>query len=427
MFRGAAASGVGVKPVPVSFNADPDGGPLRSVRWKVPLAGLGHSSPVVWGNRLFVATAVATAGKAPLRVGLYGAGDSAEDNGEQAWKVFCFDKRDGKLLWERTAHQGIPRAKRHTKATHANTTVATDGKRLIAFFGSEGLHAYDLDGKPLWKKDLGVIDMAPPDAVMLSWGFASSPVLFEDRVIVQADRKHEPFVAAFAAADGKELWRTSRAEIVKDSWSTPAVVRTPARTQVVLNAYPYIASYDFATGKELWRLKSEGDIPVPTPLFAHGLIFVTNAHGGQAPLYAIRPEAAGDITPEAGSRTSSGIVWSEARNGAYMQTPLVLGDLIYSCSDRGVLKVFDAKSGKLHYQQRLGAGTTGFSASPVASGGRLYFTSEEGEVYVIAAGPQYELVATNKLGEIAMASPAVSDGVLYFRTRGHVVAVGDGK
>jgi outer membrane protein assembly factor BamB len=427
MFRGAAADGLGSQPAPVSFHADPETGPPRGIRWKVPLPGLGHSSPVVWGHRLFVASAVAAAGKAPLKVGLYGAGDSAEDNGEQSWKIFCFDKRDGRLLWERTAHQGIPRAKRHTKATHANTTVATDGKRLVALFGSEGLFAYSLDGKLLWKKDLGVLDMAPFNDQSLSWGFASSPVLFEDKVVVQADRKRDPFVAVFAAADGKELWRTARGEIVKNSWATPAVVRTPGRTQVVLNGYPYIAGYDFATGKELWRLKSEGDIPVPTPVFAHGLIYVTNAHGGPAPLYAIRPEATGDITPAGGSRSSAGVAWSEPRNGAYMQTPLVLGDLLYSCSDRGVLKVFDARTGQLHYQQRLGAGTTGFSASPVAAGGRLYFTSEEGEVYVVAAGTQFELVATNRLGEIVMASPAVSGGVLYFRTRGHVVAVGEAR
>ncbi|MEO8028398.1 MAG: PQQ-binding-like beta-propeller repeat protein, partial [Bryobacteraceae bacterium] len=199
------------------------------------------------------------------------------------------------------------------------------------------------------------------------------------------------------------------------------------RALVILNAWPYIAAYDLATGKERWRLKSEGDIPVPTPIFAEGLIYVTNAHSGPAPLYAIKPDADGDITPEAGSRTSAGVVWSEVKNGAYMQTPIVSGGLLYSCSDRGVLKVYDAATGKMHYQQRLGAGTTGFSASPVLAGGRVYFTSEEGEVYVIKAGPVFELLATNKMGEISMASPAVSDGVLFFRTRGHVVAVSDKK
>jgi outer membrane protein assembly factor BamB len=208
------------------------------------------------------------------------------------------------------------------------------------------------------------------------------------------------------------------------SWSTPLVHREAGRTQVVTNGWRYIAGYDFATGRELWRLRSEGDIPVPTPVAAHGLIYVTNAHGGLAPLYAIRPTASGDISLAGNDRANAHVAWSTPRNGAYMQTPLIHGDLLFSCSDRGVLKCYDARSGKLHYEQRLGAGLTGFSASPVASGGRIYLTSEEGEVFVIAAAPEYQLLAKNLMGETCMATPAVSEGVLYFRTRSRVVAVG---
>ncbi len=426
MFRGVSALGVAKGAAPLSWNADADSGPLRNIKWKTLIPGLGHSSPVIWGNRLFVATAVSAAGTAPLRVGLYGDGASANDNGEQSWIVYCLDKRTGKILWERTAYKGVPRSKRHTKGTHANTTVAVDGKRLIVFFGSEGLYAYDLDGKQLWSKDFGVIDQGPK-GYDLSWGFSSSPVLFEDKVIVQCDDRNRPFAAALSALDGKELWRTSRAGASNHGWATPGVVSVGDRALVVLNAWPFIAAYDLATGKERWRLRSEGDIPVPTPILARGLIFVTNAHSGPAPLYAIKPDAEGDITPADGLRTSAGIVWSEPKNGAYMQTPLVVDDLLYSCSDRGVLKVYDAATGKLHYQQRLGAGTTGFSASPVAAGGRVYFTSEEGEVYVIKVGPHFELMATNKMGEISMASPAVSEGALFFRTRGHLVAIAGAK
>jgi outer membrane protein assembly factor BamB len=201
------------------------------------------------------------------------------------------------------------------------------------------------------------------------------------------------------------------------------VVSAAGRTQVVCNGWPYIAGYEITNGKELWRLKSGGDIPVPTPIFAHGLIFVTNAHGGPAPLYAIRPDASGDISLVSDARTNAGIAWSEPRNGAYMQTPLVFDDLLYSCSDRGVLKVYDARTGKLHYTQRLGSGTAGFSSSPVAAAGRLYFAGEEGEVYVIKAGTQFELLSTNLFGEITMATPAISENVLYYRTRSHIVAV----
>lgn len=433
-FRGPNASGISAgSSAPASWNADSTTGPQRNVLWKTPLPGLSHSSPILWGNRLFVATAVSKAGEAPLKVGLYGAGDSADDKGEQAWKIYALDRATGRIAWEQTAYAGPPRALRHTKATHANTTISCDGKRLVAFFGSEGLYAHSLDGRQLWKKDLGVL-INTPAGFDLEWGYASSPALHKDTIVVLCDVKSGPFVAALSAQDGRELWRTPRAGVSSQSWSTPAVIEHGGRTQVVLNGWPYIASYDFTTGKELWRLKSEGDIPVPTPVFAHGLIFVTNAHGGGAPLYAIKPDARGDITPKPpypltrdgaiDSRTSAGVVWSEARNGAYMQTPLILGDLLYSCSDRGVLKVYEARTGRKLYEQRLGAGTTGFSSSPIASGGKIYFASEEGEVYVIKAGPTYELLATNNLGEITMATPAADDGVLYYRTRGHVVAIG---
>jgi outer membrane protein assembly factor BamB len=423
-FRGPEARGVAEGDVVTSWNADATEGVLRNIRWKTPIAGLAHSSPAIWENRLFVTTAISSAGPAPLKVGLYGDGDPADDNAEQSWVVYCLDKTTGKILWQRVAHKGPPRTKRHTKATHANASPATDGKRLIVFFGSEGLYAYDLDGKLLWKKNLGVFDPGPV-GYDLQWGTASSPVLFEDKIILQCDQKTGAFLVVLSKETGQELWRVSRDGVSNQSWATPAVIQTQGRTQIVCNGWPYIAGYDLATGKELWRLKSEGDIPVPTPVFAQGLIYVANAHGGPAPLYAIQPDAAGDITPDGSSGAHRGLAWFEPHNGAYMQTPVILGGLLYSCSDRGVLKVYDALSGELRYTQRLGSGTTGFSASPVAVDSKLLFTSEEGEVYVIQAGARYQLLAKNLLGEIAMASPAVSEGVVYYRTRGHVVAIGE--
>ncbi|MBI4907608.1 MAG: PQQ-like beta-propeller repeat protein [Acidobacteria bacterium] len=421
-FRGHKADGLGASAVPVTWNADPSHGPLQNVLWKTPIPGLSHSSAIVWGGKLFVTTAVSSKGSAPLKVGLYGSGASADDSDEQSWEIYCLDKRTGRILWQRTAYKGVPKAKRHTKATHANTTAATDGRYLLALFGSEGLYCYDLDGKLIWKKDFGLLDAGPePD---LQWGFASSPVIYKDTVVIQADVKQGAFLTLLSLKTGAQIWRTERAALSSRSWATPAVIEASGRTQIVTNGWPHIAGFDYATGKELWRLKSEGDVPVPTPVSAHGLIYVTNAHGGWAPLYAIRPDATGDISVTADKRTSAGIAWSEPRNGAYMQTPLIDGDLLYSCSDRGVLKVYDARTGERKYEQRLGSGTTGFSASPVAAGGKLYFSSEEGEVYVIRAGPKFEQLAVNRMGEITMGSPAVSEGVLFFHTRGHIVAVG---
>lgn len=423
MFRGPQAQGVATGSIEQSWNADTSEGPQRNVRWRTPIPGLGHSSPILWGDRLYVATAVSSAGEAPLKVGLYGAGDPAQDDVEQQWVIYCLDRGKGTVVWQQVVFKGKPKTRRHTKATHANTTLATNGKFIAAFFGSEGLYLFDMNGKLNWKKDLGTFDIGP-QGYDLQWGNASSPVLFGDTLVLQCDQKKGSFLAAFSLKDGRELWRTGRDGVSNHSWATPAVIAAAGRTQIVCNGWPYITGYDLATGKELWRLKSGGDIPVPTPVFAHNLIFVTNAHGGPAPLYAIRPDASGDISLQGESRTSSGIVWSEPRNGAYMQTPLILHDILYSCSDRGVLKAYDAKTGKLHYTQRLGTGTVGFSASPVAADGKVLITSEEGEVYVIRHGKEYELLASNKLGEIAMATPAIADGVLYFRTRGHVVAIG---
>jgi outer membrane protein assembly factor BamB len=422
-FRGPEAQGIADGKAVTSWNADSTEGPLRNIRWSTSIPGLAHSSPAIWGSKIFVTTAISSSGPAPLKVGLYGDGDPADDNGEQSWVVYCLDKNTGKILWQRVATKNAPKTKRHTKATHANATPVTDGERVIVFFGSEGVYSYDLDGKLLWKKDLGTFDVGPL-GYDLQWGTASSPVLYEDKLVLQCDQKKGSFLVVLSVKDGHEIWRTSREGTSSQNWGTPAVVKAAGRTQIICNGWPYIAGYDFANGKELWRLKSGGDIPVPTPVFSNGLIYVTNSHSGPTPLYAIKPDASGDITPDATSNKSSGLAWYEPHNGAYMQTPLILDGLLYSCSDRGVLKVFDAKSGDLRYTQRLGSGTTGFSASPIAVDSKVFFTSEEGEVYVVKAGAGFELLSKNLLGEIAMASPAFSEDVLYYRTRGRLIAIG---
>ena len=417
-FRGPAASGVlEGPPPPVSWDV-PAG---RNVKWRVAVPGLAHSSPIVVGRQVCLATAVSQRSPADLKVGLYGNIDPADDQAPHRWMVMCYDKQTGTLLWERTAHTGVPKVKRHTKATHASSTLATDGRYFVAFFGSEGLHAYDMAGEPVWSKDLGVLDSGFFMVPEAQWGFASSPVIHGERVIVQADVQKGSFLAAFDLATGREIWRTPRADV--PTWSTPAVYVDDRVAQVVVNGWKHIGGYDLATGREIWRMSGGGDIPVPTPFAAHGLIFITNAHGGQSPIYAVRPTARGDITLKEGEQANEHIAWSAPRDGAYMQTPLVYGDLLYVCKDNGVLGVFDAKTGRRQYQARLADGKTGFSASPVASNGRIYFTSEEGDVYVVGAGGTFEQLAVNPLGEVAMATPAISEGVLFFRTRGHLVAV----
>ena len=274
-FRGVRASGVaeGFK-TPATWNVEES----KGVAWKTPIPGLGHSSPVIWQNRVCVTTALSGKADAELKVGLYGDIKPVEDSTEHEWRVMCLDKKSGKVAWTQTAHKGVPAIKRHTKATHANSTLATDGENLVAFFGSEGLYTYRLsDGKLLWKKSLGVLDSGFFRVAEAQWGFASSPVIHDGKIIIQADVQKDSFIAAFDIKDGKEVWRTARADV--PTWSTPGIVQEGARTQLIANGWHEIAGYDFATGKKLWTMKGGGDIPVPTPITAHGLIFITNAHG----------------------------------------------------------------------------------------------------------------------------------------------------
>jgi outer membrane protein assembly factor BamB len=417
-FRGWFASGIAEGyPTPAQWNVKTK----QNIEWKTPIPGLGHSSPVVFGDRIFVTTAVSDTGNAALKVGLYGDVTPVQESSVYSWKIFCLDRKTGRIVWERTAHTGVPKIKRHPKSTHANPTPATDGKHLVAFFGSEGLYCYDMDGKLLWSKDLGILESAFYMMPTAQWGTGSSPIIYGDAVYLQCDVLKDSFVAAFSLADGKEIWRTPRSDV--PTWSTPTIYKSPDRLYLIVNGYREAAGYDAKTGTRVWSLSGGGDIPVPTPVVAKDLIFLTSAHGATSPIYAIRPTAAGDISLKSLVRVNQYVAWSEARAGAYMQTPLVYGDYLYICQDNGVLSCYEATTGRRVYQMRLGTGGTGFSASGVAADGKLYFTSEDGDVYVVKAGPQFQLRATNSMGEVCMATPAISEGVLYFKTRSNLVAI----
>ena len=416
-FRGPNASGLSSSAAPITWDVASG----KNVLWRTPISGLALSSPVIHGNHLFLTTAVGENENKDLRVGLYGDINPVNEHTPYAFKVLCLDKTTRAVVWERTAHEGIPKVKRHPKSSHANPTPATDGRHVVAFFGSEGLYCYDTAGNLIWKKDLGLLDSGFFRVPTAQWGFASSPVIHGDRVIVQCDIQKGSFLATFALKDGAELWRTPREEV--PTWGTPTVHASAERTQVICNGWKEIAGYDLATGKRLWHLRGGGDIPVPTPVVAHDLIYITNAHGPQAPLYAIRTSATGDVTLPEGADSNEHIAWSHRRGGNYMQTPIVVGDHLFLCRDNGQVTCFDAKTGKRLGEQRLGDGRTGFSASPIAASDKLYFTSEEGQVYVVAADPKLAVLATNSLSELSMATPAVSNGTLFFRTRSHIVAI----
>lgn len=419
-FRGIHASGIGDgRATPTTWNLKTGAG----LKWKTPIPGLGHSSPIVWGDLVCVATATSEGGDESLKVGLYGNITPVEDAAVKVWRVLCLDKKNGRVRWQRDVYRGVPAVKRHPKSTHANSTLATDGTHIVAFLGSVGLYCLDMKGQLVWSKDFGVLDSGYYVAPDAQWGFGSSPVIHDGVVFVQADVQKNSFVAAFDVKTGREIWRTPRSDV--PTWGTPTVYSGPGPAQVIVNGYRHIGGYDLRTGRERWKLIGGGDIPVPTPIVAHGLVFITNAHGRMSPIYAVRPTATGDISLAGEVRSNEHIAWSQTREGAYMQTPLVYGDYLYNCRDNGVLSVYDARTGERKYQQRLTEGGTGFTASAVAANGKVYYTSEEGDVSVIKAGPTFERLAENSLGEICIATPAISEGVLYFRTRGHLVAIGE--
>jgi outer membrane protein assembly factor BamB len=409
----------------------------ENIKWKTAIPGLAHSSPIVWGDRLFVTTAVSTDSNPVLKVGLYGESPINEEKVDHDYRLLCLDKNTGKVLWDKSTYKGVPKVMRHIKATHADCTPATDGKYVIAFFGSEGLYCYDFDGDLIWKREFGMLDAGPPGANELQWGFSSSPVIHDGKVILFISVRNDSYLAALDVRDGKEIWKTPREP--DPCWATPTVdaggdqggSAPSGRSQVIVNGYQRIGGYDLATGKELWWMKGHGDIPVPTPIVHDGLIDITNAHGGKSPVYAIRTTAEGDLTfgHEEGTAAAPSsppgphIAWAHLNIGNYMQTPLVYGDYIYLCRDQGIMACYDALTGKKVYRERLAEGI-GWTASPVAADGKVYFTNEEGGVHVIKAGPSYEVLAKNSLGEITMSTPAVSDGVLYFRTVKNVIAVG---
>jgi len=391
----------------------------KSIKWKTPIPGLAHSSPVIWDNFLFVTMADNSKNSESLKVGLYGDIDEANDNTEHEFKVYCLDKNTGKILWERVAHKGIPKSKRHTKASQANCTPATDGKCLVVNFGSEGLYCYDFKGGLIWMKDMGLMNPGWNTTPGIEWGYSSSPVIFKNKIVLQCDIPKNPFIAVLDLASGNEIWRTSRVGEAQ-TYSTPAIYSKDGVTQIIVNGYMHTGGYDFETGKEIWKLSNGGDIPIPTPIISNDLIYLNSAHGKFSPIFAVKPNAKGDITLAPDSTKNKYIAWSEKRGGAYMQTPLVYRGYLYNLQVNGQLTCFDALTGEVKYKESL---NEAFTASGIAADGKLYFSSEDGNVFVVKAGPVFQLISKNALKDICMATPAISGNTLFFRTQHYLIAV----
>ena len=420
-FRGPAASGIGEG---VTLPDAWDVAARRNVRWVMEVPGLAHSSPIVWGERLFVTSAISTTTGATFKPGLYGEGTASADRSVQRWVVIAIDRRTGRQVWQRTAYEGVPREKRHIKATYANATPATDGRRVVAFFGSQGLYAFDYAGTLVWKKDLGVLNTGAYDLPDYEWGTASSPIIYKNLAIVQCDTQDESFVLAADIDTGKTVWKSVRKEL--PSWGTPNVYPAQAGrpAELVTNASNFIRGYDPETGAERWRLGGSSKITAPTPIFTRDLIVVTSGRAPERPVFAIKPGASGDITLGPNETANRSVAWSRTGRGSYMPTPLIHDGVLYVLANQGLLDAYDVTTGEEIYRQRLPHQGSGFSASPVLADGRLYLSSEDGDIFVVRAGRTFEILGRHSMGEPLMATPALAADTMYVRGERHLIAIG---
>jgi outer membrane protein assembly factor BamB len=391
-----------------------------NIKWTADIPGLGLSSPVIWGDKLFITTAISTDDNTGLKPGIYGDISPVNDTSAHQWKVYCYDKNNGEMLWERTSYIGVPKIKRHPKSTHANCSVATNGEQIIAFFGSEGLYCYDMKGQLLWQKDFGILKSVFFRAESAEWEFSSSPIIYKNVVIIQNDVLENSFVAAFDAKTGKQLWKKERDEY--PGWCTPNIYRNGGKDIVVLNGYKHRGGYDFETGEEIWRMSGGGDIQIPTPIIGKDLIYFNSAHGRSSPILAIKKNAKGDITLKKEESSNEFVQWSIPKGGAYMQTMILYDGLLYNCKWNGNIFCYDAITGEEIYKEKLGD-VKSFSASPVIADGKLYISNEEGMVYIVQTSRDFKLLASYPLGDICMTSPAITENIIFFRTQKKLIAV----
>jgi outer membrane protein assembly factor BamB len=390
--------------------------PTSNVAWSAAIPGRGYSSPVVWNDRIFLTTSVegeVVPGAAPAPHKLGGEPfvhpDAVSGDRKVTLKLLALDARTGAMAWERTAYEGPVFDARHRVGSFANTTPATDGERVYAWFGSEGLYAYDLKGTLVWKRSFGGIPA-------FGMGTGASPVLYEDLVILQCDEDNgeRSFMIAVDRKTGKDVWRTPRQ--VQAGWSTPIIVRGDGGPELVASGNEFIVSYDPRTGKELWRTTGTGGWTVSSAVAAHGIVVASGAHPIKRAV-AIRTGGRGDIT---GTKQ---IAWERDRGTGYSPSAIAYGDYVYLLTDAGLLTCIDIRTGEVKYEGARPPKASRFYSSPIAFDGKLLISSEAGDSYIVKAGPQFELLATNSLDEPIFASPAVAHDTLYLRTASRLYAI----
>jgi outer membrane protein assembly factor BamB len=388
----------------------------RNVAWKAEIPGRGHSSPIVWGDRLFLTTAIegdVVPGAKAVRHVAEGQEfvhpDATGADRRHTFKLLSLDARDGRVLWERTVWEGTPVDSRHKKASFASPTAATDGERVYAYFGSEGLFAYDFDGKLAWKFDPGVV-------ATMGVGVGSSPLLYRDLVILLCDEDNgdKSFLVALDRRTGKETWRVPRK--VEISWATPVIVHAASRDELVTAGNQLVQAYDPATGRELWRMKGLESNAVTTPLVGDGVVVVSSGYPSKVSI-AVVPGGSGDITD------SPQILWRYNKGSAYVPSPILYDGHVYLLTDKGLLTCLDARTGEVRYEGARPPVPASFMASPVAVNGHLLLMSQDGDTFVVKAGKHFEVIGTNPLGEPISASAAAAAGRLYIRGEKHLFAI----
>ena len=411
-WRGPDGSGISKeKNLPAEWST------TKNIKWKTPIDGRGHSSPIVWGNKIFVTTAIegdvvpgAKAPKHMLGDKEFVHPDSIGANKKHTFKVIALNRDTGKILWQAVAFEGTPYDDRHRKSSYAASTPATDGNMVFAFFGSEGLYAYDFNGKLAWKADLGKMGT-------VGMGTGTSPIVFENFVIVQCDEENgqASFIVALDKKTGKEVWKTPRK--IQVSWSTPLLVKTAKRAELITSGTESIVSYDPATGKELWKHKGVESNAIPSPVANSEMVYLVAGFPEKIAM-AIRLGGSGDLTG------TPNVPWQHKKGTAYVPSPILYGDYLYLTTDRGILTGIDAKTGEIKYEGgRIPIPAT-FTASPVAFDGKILLTSEDGDTFIVKAGPSHEVIGTNSVGEPVYASPAIADGKIYIRGEKNIYCIG---
>ena len=412
-FRGGSQAGVAEgKTLPDKWDTK------TNVVWKVEIPGRGWSSPVVHGDRIFLTTVVSEEKPAAPKKGLYIDNVFGKvPGGEHRWIVLCRDFKTGKVLWEKEVHKGKPPGATHVKNSYASETPVVDDAHVYAVFGNLGVFCLDHSGKQLWSKKF------EPRRTQMNWGPAASPALHAGRLYLVRDSEEKSDLSAVDAQSGRDVWCVER-KGETSNWATPFVWENPVRTEIVTAGKNKVRSYGL-DGKLLWELGGMSTITIPTPVAAHGLLYVTSGYvlDASRPLFAIRPGASGDITLKREETSNKHIAWCQKSAGPYHPSPIIYGDHVYILLDRGALSCFDAKTGKLVYEKKRLEGGNAFTASPWGYGGKLFCLSEEGDTYVVKAGTEFELLGKNRLDDMTLATPALANGSLIVRTMGNLYRI----